>query len=351
MANFAFVETAILHHKNILHVNDAIIQDQRRYFVLTDDRVFRLCYPLLPNLKSYPCLVIPQGEKEKSLENCQAIWNFLLENNADRKSVLILLGGGVMLDMGGFAASVYQRGISTIYIPTTLLSMADAAIGGKTAVNFLQYKNFIGSFYPPESTHICPDFLKTLSESDLLNGWAEMLKHGIIADATHFDRALQFLQGGLRVPPTEMVYQTASIKNKIVKLDPFENGLRKKLNAGHTIGHAIEEFYISKNREIGHGHAVAIGLYLESWIAAQMQILGQAAFEKIKELTEIYAPVNFSREDMPQLVALCLKDKKNLNGQILMVLAENIGHVQIDIPVSREQILNALETYYDEFIA
>lgn len=319
--------------------------------MITDDRVFRLCFPLLPNLKSYPCLVIPQGEKEKSLENCQAIWTFLVENNADRKSVLILLGGGVMLDMGGFAASVYQRGISTIYIPTTLLSMADAAIGGKTAVNFLQYKNFIGSFYPPETTHICPDFLKSLSESDLLNGWAEMLKHGIIADAVHFDKGMKLLKGGLRVPPTEMVYQTASIKYKIVKLDPYENGLRKKLNAGHTIGHAIEEFYISKNREIGHGHAVAIGLYLEAWIAARMNFLDQAAFEKIKVLTEIYAPVNFSKEDIPRMVALCLKDKKNLNGQILMVLAENIGHVQIDIPVSREQILNALESYYDEFIA
>ncbi len=345
------METAIVHHKNTLNLNVALIPDQNRYFVLTDDRVHALCYPLLPILQSFPCLVIPHGEKEKSMETCQKIWSFLLENNADRKSVLILLGGGVILDMGGFAASTYQRGIQTIYIPTTLLSMADAAIGGKTAVNFLHYKNFIGSFYAPESIHICADFLKTLSESDLLNGWAEMLKHGIIADAEHFEDCLHFLLSGMRTPPTDLVHQTASIKNKIVQLDPYEHGLRKKLNAGHTLGHAIEEFYISKNREIGHGHAVAIGLYLESWLAAQMGILPEFAFEKIKVLTELYSPVNFTKEDISVIAGLCLKDKKNLNGKILMVLAENIGHVQFDIPVSREQILNALETYYDEFIA
>lgn len=345
------METTIVHYPDINALNESLIGDHRKYFVITDDRVHEFCYIHLPCLQNFPLLVLPHGEKEKSLESCKKIWNFLLEEKADRKSVAILLGGGVLSDVGGFAASTFQRGIETIYIPTTLLSMADAAIGGKTAINFMHYKNYIGSFHAPAVIHLCTTFLKTLSESALLNGWAEMIKHGIIADADHFSSCISLLQQGERIPPLSLLKETASIKSKVVELDPYELGMRKSLNVGHTLAHALEEYYFSENREIAHGHAVAIGIYLESWIAAKMNVMNQDEFEKIKILTTIYSPVNISLTHIENILDHCQKDKKNQNGRILMALPEYIGKVRIDVAVSTEQIKRALETYYTDFIA
>lgn len=313
--------------------------------MITDANVFKHCYPAVKSLHTFPHLIIEAGEESKSLTKGEKIWNWLIEKNADRNSVLLMLGGGFICDLGGFAASVYQRGISSMYVPTTLLCMADASIGGKTAINFSGYKNYIGTFHPPEQIHICADFLDTLPLSEILNGWAEMLKHGLIADNAHFDACLTSLKSGNYHPHEDLLKRTVEIKSAVVASDLTEKHDRKKLNAGHTLGHALEEYFILKKGEISHGYAVAAGLIIEANIAQQLGILSKQELSVIAGILPFFPRLKFSTDEIPHIAVFCLKDKKNSEGKIKMVLLREIGQTEIDVEVSIDQIKEGLLSY------
>ena len=223
-------------------------------FILVDENTLEHCLPLLPNF-DYQIIKIESGERNKNIETCQKIWQNLLNNNADRKALLINLGGGVISDMGGFCASTYKRGIDFINIPTTLLAMVDATIGGKTGIDFGFQKNMIGLFSLAKTVLIDATFLKTLNYRQIKSGKAEMLKHGLIANEQHFTQIISSA-----IPNLDLIKASIAIKQEIVSTDPFEKGIRKSLNFGHTLGHALEAYYLANNLDILHGEAIAQGM-------------------------------------------------------------------------------------------
>lgn len=323
-----------------------INKEYSRVYVLVDENTEKYCLPILkPYLEKFVLIKIKSGEQHKNLENASIIWDSLQQNLANRNSVLINLGGGTLSDLGGFCAATYKRGIDFINIPTTLLAMVDASIGGKQGVDLNSYKNLIGIFKHPEHVFIYPQFIETLPNLERRNGLAEILKHALIEDKKLFDKLISVNQiDYLQIE--KLIEKSTKIKIKIVNKDPHEKGLRKLLNFGHTIGHAVETYsLLNDSNPLKHGEAVAIGMICESYISNKVlgfDIDGLNLIVKFIKLNfEKYQP-NWKLED---LIKIMQNDKKNNNSGINFTLLKKIGKAQIDCTCSIELIGESLNYY------
>lgn len=273
------------------------------------------------------------------------IWEEMTEMALDRHSVLIVLGGGVLGDMGGFCAATYKRGIDFVLVPTTLLSQVDASIGGKLGVDFNSFKNHIGVFQQPALTLLYDGFLNTLPQSELRSGFAEIIKHCMISDGKMFQSIRE--KSLLEQDWPLLVRHSVEFKARITTEDPKERGLRKILNAGHTVGHAVESYLLSKERKILHGDAIAIGLIAEAFIASKRSRLQEEELQLISSfIVSIFGKVPLTRKEITESALFVLQDKKNRNNQILCVLQDGIGKCVWDQEITLEEIEEAL-TYYN----
>ena len=312
-------------------------------FILVDQNTKRDCLPhFLKKLQVSQVpevLVMEPGEEHKNLSTCQNLWEALSEKQGDRKSALINLGGGVVTDLGGFVAACFKRGIAFYNVPTTLLSMVDASVGGKTGIDLGMLKNQVGIITDPKMVLIDPVWLSTLSKEEIRSGFAEMLKHGLIAAPEYWSELSQLAEVDA-VLITHSIRTSIEIKNKVVIEDPFENGLRKILNFGHTLGHAIESYFLihKEKKTLLHGEAIAIGMVLETYLSTQVCGLDPVVANEIKAVfANFYTSVTFSDSDINALLQLLQHDKKNSHGKINFVLLEAIGRPKID-----QQVPNAL---------
>lgn len=315
-------------------------------FVLADKNTEKLCYPVIKSfLPKHSLIVIPPGEQYKSYEHCKLVWIELIAGLADRKSLLINLGGGIISDLGGLSAGLFMRGIDFIHVPTTLLSQADACIGGKVGVDFYNLKNTVGLFKNPEAVFIYPDFLSTLPERELFSGYAEVIKHYLVADKESFEKlpAKKRLPGNME----GLIINSIKIKSKITEKDPFEKGERKALNFGHTIGHAIESSYIEDNvGTLLHGEAVAAGMICESYLSNQKNLLDDVSTDQvISFLKKIYDLPVFDEARMEKIYGYAIHDKKNESHKIFCTLLNGIGNFAINRELRKEDIYLSLRFY------
>ena len=320
-------------------------------FVLTDSNTNQHCLPHFDNYfqHSYFLLTMEAGETNKHLATCEDLWGSLSEQGADRNSLLINLGGGVVTDLGGFVACTYKRGIDFINIPTSLLAMVDASVGGKTGVDLQGLKNQIGIIKEPEFVVIDVAFLQTLPLDERRSGYAEMLKHGLIADTDYFS-LLSSKSIDINAQMTDHIRHSVSIKSQVVTEDPFERGLRKILNYGHTLGHAIETHFLEHptKKRLLHGEAIAIGMIMEAELSYRTTDLTVEERDQIKTVfTSIYEPVSFAESDVNAIKGLLKHDKKNQSDQVRFVLLQAIGKPVIDCLVSEEDINAAFQFYAD----
>jgi 3-dehydroquinate synthase len=318
-----------------------------KIMVLADDNTARHCYPLLQDtLPEHHLLKVPSGEEHKNLTTCETIWSAMTEQALDRHSMLVILGGGVLGDMGGFCAATYKRGIDFTLLPTTLLAMADASIGGKLGIDFQGFKNHIGLFQEPKLNILFPGFLKTLPPSELRSGFAEVIKHALISDKVLWNELhnTQLEDQSLE----SLIRHSAEFKSSVTQQDPTEKGLRKTLNAGHTIGHAIETFFLRNKSAILHGDAVAAGLVCEAFLAREENLLTENELHEISEyITGVYGKLPLQTENFEGIAALCIQDKKNKDNKILTVLLEGIGQARWDCAITMDRIVASLNFYRD----
>jgi 3-dehydroquinate synthase len=320
-------------------------KDYSKIAVLTDENTHRLCLPVIKEaLPPHEIIEVRSGEEQKSIQSCTLIWEEMTEMALDRHAVLIVLGGGVLGDMGGFCAATYKRGIDFILIPTTLLSQVDASIGGKLGVDFNAFKNHIGVFQQPALTLLFSGFLKSLPANELRSGFAEVVKHCLISDSKMFQeiktKKLQEQNWDI------LLKHSVEFKARVTTEDPKEQGLRKILNAGHTIGHGVESFLLGSGRKILHGEAIAIGLISEAYIAFQKQLLTADELDQISHyLTSIFGKVTLSDFDLNESAQFILQDKKNKGNKILCVLLDGIGGCKWDQEISLQEVKEALEFY------
>ncbi len=330
------------------------LKDKESYskiFVLVDSNTSEHCLPpFLHNLgilKDYELIEIEPGEENKNINTVVNLWETLTELGADRKSLMINLGGGVLTDMGGFVASTFKRGIKFINIPTTLLSMVDASTGGKTGIDLGNLKNQIGVFNLPEMVVVSSEFLSTLDSRQMRSGLAEMIKHGLIADEYHWER-LNDLDNLDLSSLDSLIQQSVSVKIKVVKEDPTEQGLRKILNFGHTIGHAVETFYMDTDKMLFHGEAIAIGMIAEAYLSTLKTGFEMDDAIKIKKVILEYFPkTEIDKKDFQAILDLTKHDKKNVSGVIGFSLLESIGSCAYDCYAFPNEIEEALEFYVE----
>ena len=321
-----------------------------KLFVLTDEHTDIQCYPLiatLPTVDKAKRIVIPADDTNKSIENLAHVWKFLTTNGATRHSLLINLGGGMVTDLGGFAAATYKRGIAYINIPTTLLGAVDASVGGKTGINFEGYKNEIGAFYPSKYVIISAEFLNTLSPKDILSGYAEMIKHALLDSEKTWSKILSFDLSNIDYKQlNELVLESVYVKQRIVEQDPFEKNIRKALNLGHTVGHAFESFALDRDLPVPHGFAVAWGLIVELYLSHKVCSLPKEILDTAtKYIHENYGLFSINPEDYNALYQFMIHDKKNEGDSINFTLLANVGDIQINQVVGKEMIFEALNYY------
>ncbi|MBY5958266.1 3-dehydroquinate synthase [Membranicola marinus] len=321
-------------------------------FVLVDAMTKEYCLPLFlekSQIKPDGIIEIPAGETYKTIETCQRVWNELFLHDADRQALIINLGGGVVGDLGGFVASTYKRGIKFIQVPTTLLSQLDASIGGKVGVDFLSLKNALGVFNNPEAVFINPAFFDTLSDRQLKSGFAEALKHALIADRSMWDNIKGITD--LRTIDWEpFLEESLLIKKRIVENDPYEKGPRKALNFGHTIGHAIEGVLLETEHSLLHGEAVLLGMIAESKIAQIRGLLNENELSEITNHLRKYVDFSFDLQQRDMIINLIKGDKKNEGDKILCTLLNAIGQYAINQDISLEEVevgLIYLEEQFD----
>ncbi len=320
-------------------------------FILVDENTHQYCLPkLMSKLAvtiSVKTIKIKAGEQYKNMETCLSVWRELSQLGADGKSLLINLGGGVVTDLGGFTASTFKRGIDFINIPTTLLGIVDASIGGKTGVNVDGLKNEIGVIKQPKLIVADGHYLETLSERHIKNGFAEMLKHGLIADKKYWEELSKL--SNLKIENLErFIQKSIEIKNDIVLQDPTEQNLRKTLNFGHTLGHAIESYFLEeKNLEtLLHGEAIAIGLILEGFISTELENFPKEQLHQIKSVvSRFFSTIIFSKEDIQHIITLVKHDKKNSYGKTNVVLLKTIGEPVLDRQVNVDLLTAAFQDY------
>ena len=325
-------------------------KDFNSVFVLVDENTDKHCLDVFINkssIEEYNKIIIKAGEENKNIDTCIQIWKELNLQKADRKSLLINLGGGVLTDIGGFVASTYLRGIKFINVPTTLLGMVDAAHGGKTGIDFLNLKNQIGVFSMPIDVILDSTYLKTLSKEEYLNGYAEVFKHSFLSDSEEisfnslinldFFKDVDFI-----------IKKYSEVKNRIVKIDKYESDIRKVLNLGHTIGHALESYsHISNNiKTLKHGEAIIVGLITELYISAIQNNFPLITVDKLKEISSKYfKKINLSDDQLEQIFDLMIFDKKNDNGMVYFVLLDKNGKPLTDQKVDKKVFVDAFDYY------
>jgi len=320
-----------------------------RIFVLVDETTNKLCWSLVKDylcLKDAQTIIIGATDRRKNLDTLVHVWESLQQGKATRHSLLINLGGGMVTDLGGFAASTYKRGINFINIPTTLLAMVDASVGGKTGINFGGLKNEIGVFNDAEFVLLDTNWLRTLDEENIRSGYAEMLKHGLIADDTMWAELINFnlAQPNLR-QLASMLNKSVRIKERIVTEDPHEKGIRKALNLGHTFGHAFESWAM-KRQPVLHGYAVAFGLIAELYLATtQTDFPTERMHQTVNFIRSYYGSLPITCNDYPELIELMHHDKKNRGNEINVTLLGGIGDIRIDQTITEEDIKEALDFF------
>lgn len=331
-------------------------------FVLVDDTTHEKCLPLLKNAHFIEgrtpegkllsrgkarIITIPPTDEAKTLATLAEVWQQLGEQGATRHSMLLNLGGGMVTDLGGFAAATFKRGIAFANIPTTLLAMVDASVGGKTGINFNGLKNEIGAFCEAEAVVISTDFLRTLDSQNLRSGYAEMLKHGLISSDADTDQLLAFDLFDIDYTAlAALVGRSIKVKERIVAEDPHEHGIRKALNLGHTIGHAFESFALESGQPVLHGYAVAWGLVCELYLSATRCGFPASLLHEVEHfVSDVYGRYPLDCKHYDSLFELMTHDKKNEAGRINMTLLASPGDVHINQAASREDIFEALDYY------
>lgn len=319
-----------------------------KIFILTDQTTHDMCLPKLQNflcLKGAQSIVIKAGDTNKTLDSLAEVWTALSQGGVTRHSLMINLGGGMVTDLGGFAASTFKRGIDFINIPTTLLAMVDASVGGKTGINFGGLKNEIGVFSDSKFVIINTQFLDTLDHDNICSGYAEMLKHGLISDNKHWAELVGF---NLAQPDLaqlqRMVAESIKVKERIVTEDPHEHGIRKALNLGHTVGHALESFAMKHGRPVLHGYAVAYGMVCELYLSARKTgFPTDKMHQTVRFILDHYGRLPYTCDDYPELLELMRHDKKNTSGIINFTLLGGIGDIRINQTATKEEIEEALD--------
>jgi 3-dehydroquinate synthase len=326
-------------------------------FLLVDQNTRINCLPPLyrlshlleipASIQNAKIIEIPSGERHKNIETFAWIIEQLSENNADRKSLLINVGGGAICDMGGFVAACYKRGIDFINIPTTLLAMVDAAHGGKTGVDFQNFKNQIGVFAPAKMVAIDVVFLNTLPKTEVLSGFAEMIKMALITSIDFWNAIKKADFENLRALKP-LIDEAISQKKQIVEQDPTEKNIRKILNFGHTFGHAFETFALENGTELSHGHAIAMGMLCELWLSEKTLNFDANLRQEISDyILSLYPKFSIQKTDFERLFEILLQDKKNNNGEVKPVLLEKIGHPRHDLSCSKELCLEAFLVFFN----
>lgn len=351
--------------KNIIKENGSVYADQQRWatlgglveqmgvssvFVLVDENTRTHCLPLakeqLLDDLDFELLEIPSGEEHKTLSTCLQLWDTLSQRGADRKSLLINLGGGVVTDLGGFVACTYRRGIRFINIPTTLLAMVDASVGGKTGVDLGVLKNQIGIIRNPEAVLIDPQFLATLPADEFRSGTAEVIKHGCISTKSYTDRSFKL---SLDEPTVllDMIWESIALKDGIITEDPLEHGIRKALNFGHTLGHAIESYRLSSELPtLLHGEAIAIGMILELYLSTIILGFPKEETDLIAQrIVALFGKETFDVPAIEAIIELLIHDKKNSHGQVLFVLLEDYGKPCLNKTINNDLIREAFSYY------
>ena len=334
------------------HLNSFLNENTfSKIFVLVDTNTHEHCLSyFLSHIQTditIEVIEIESGEVYKTIDTCSGVWNALSELDADRKSLMLNLGGGVVTDLGGFVASTYKRGIKFINIPTSLLAMVDASVGGKTGVDLGVIKNQIGVINVGEMVLIDTQFLNTLPQNQMRSGLAEMLKHGLIYDEAYWHQMTNLKDLTLNDLDT-LIHRSVVIKNEIVTQDPLENGLRKTLNYGHTLGHAIESYFLShsEKEDLLHGEAIAVGMILATYISNKLLDFPENKMHAIQAaILNIYTKVTFDNSDLEPIIELLNFDKKNSYGNINFVLLEDISKTKIDCQVSNDLILDSFKYY------
>jgi len=341
-----FNETSFLYLENLLQPDV-----YSKIFVLVDENTNEHCLPYflsnLPTEIEIEIIEIEDGEENKNMYTCIDLWHTLIDLDADRKSILLNLGGGVITDIGGFVASTYKRGIDFINIPTTLLAMVDASVGGKNGVDLGNLKNQIGVINEPKSVVILSKFLETLPSNQMRSGLAEMLKHGLIYDKLYWNK-LKNLNDLNTNDLDVLIKQSIEIKNEIVSQDLKENGIRKALNFGHTLGHAIESYCLESDnkKQLLHGEAIAVGMILESFISYKLDFISKESYAEIKYfITDVFEKIVFDEADIQNIMNLLIFDKKNEFGNVQYTLLNKIGESKINQIVDESLILLAFEDY------
>ena len=324
-----------------------------KIFILVDSNTHIHCLsPFLQQLETespVEVLEIDAGEEFKTLETCSGLWEAMSELGGDRKSLLVSLGGGVITDLGGFVAAAFKRGISFVHFPTTLLAMVDAALGGKNGVNLGALKNQIGVIKKPGMVVEDISFLNTLEAAEMRSGLAEMLKHGLIADEDYWHRLIS-LENLVLEDLEDLIRESVAIKENVVQQDPYETGLRKSLNFGHTLGHAIESYFLEHTgkKKLLHGEAVAVGMVLAAFLSSEVENFPRQHRDEIRNyIISLYQKVEFSLEDQQKIIELLKFDKKNEGGKINFVLLRKIGEPVVDREVPNNLILDAFRYYLD----
>ncbi len=325
------------------------VYQSSKKIIIIDENTRHFCLPeLLKNVKTLQTANIIEtksGEKHKTIEDCKVIWEKLIELKTDRNSIVINLGGGMLSDIGGFVSSTFKRSITYINIPTTLLAMVDASIGGKTGVNFGELKNQIGVFSEPKAVFIISEFLKSLPKNQILSAYAEIIKHALIADEKYWEtiKNTEILSNPNYL---NLIIPSINIKNEIVRLDPYEKNERKKLNFGHTFGHAFEAFSHKQGKALLHGEAIAMGMICEAFISYKISGLGQAQFQEIiSHILKYFKLFAIKKQDFITLIEIMSHDKKNSCEEINFTLINSIGQSEINRTCKKEIIIEAFDFY------
>ena len=317
-----------------------------RLFILADEHTVQLCYPLITNVVGDAHLItISAGDDNKHVDSLCHVWSELSSHGATRHSLLINVGGGMVTDLGGFAAATFKRGIPCINVPTTLLAMVDAAVGGKTGINLHSLKNEVGAFYPAEAVVVSSQFLHTLDAPNLVSGFAEMLKHGLISTEEHWAQLMRY---DLNQPDLAalqpLIMESIHTKEHIVEQDPTEKHIRKALNLGHTLGHAFETLAMRRGAPVLHGYAVAWGLIGELYLS---HVREGFPVDKLRQtvffIKEVYGAFDFTCRDYEELLGLMQHDKKNVGAQINFTLLGGIGDIRINCTATKEEIFEMLD--------
>lgn len=358
MAEIKAIDYSVFVSKDINQgINRFLKANKNRFsklFILVDENTLKFCYPQLvagiPAFEDAEIIEIESGEQSKNIEVCSQIWATLSDYKADRQSLFVNLGGGVIGDMGGFIASAFKRGIGFINIPTTLLSQVDASIGGKVGVDLINLKNELGLFSNPQAVFIDTSFLKTLNERQILSGFAEIIKHALIADADYWQTIKKTTISDLENFDA-LIETSIRIKNKIVQEDPLEKNKRKALNFGHTIGHAMETLFLGQNNQyqLLHGEAIAMGIICEAYLSNRILKLSDNSLADIAtSILSIYEPIQLKKTDFNRLIELMEHDKKNENNQINFSLISSIGKCEINQIATLELIVESLNYYTEQ---